>query len=163
MIWRSWSARTIAYALTATLAVMLPGCGGGGGSSPTTPSTPPPPVKQLITQGNFQLTDVAGATAVGLPYDTFFVPITTSAVGTLEMDADWTFASSNIILGLERSPCSINQFYALQCTDVASSSVPSPKPGRLVVSNLAAGSYVFVILNPSVNAEAGNYQVYLTR
>ena len=161
MIRRSWIPRAFVYALAATLAVMLPGCGGGGGS-PTTPSTPAP-VKTLLGQGNFTAASIADALEVGFLFDIVRFEITTSVAGTLEVDVDWTFPTSTMGLVLERSPCSFDQAYALQCTDVASSGPPAPKPGRVIVNNLAAGTYVFLILNLNVTAsESGNYQVYLT-
>ena len=161
MIQRSGIPRALVYALAVNLILMLPGCGGGGGS-PTTPSTPAP-VKTLVGQGNFQAASIAEALQVGLPFDLVRFEITTSAAGTLEVDVDWTFATSTMALTLERSPCSFAQAYADQCTDVTSVGPPAPKPGRLIANNLAAGTYVFFIVNLNATAsESGNYQVYLT-
>ena len=136
------------------------GCSGGG-SSPA-PATPTP-VRQLLGQGNFTLVSVRDANAAGFLFDSWRFEITTSASGALEIDADWTFPSSLIAIGLERAPCSFDQFYGGRCADIANVGPPAPKPGRLNVPNLAAGSYVAFIANAGPNAESGNYQVYLTR
>jgi hypothetical protein len=159
-----WGRRKLTVMVAVALALGLPACGGGGGGTGPTPVTQAPaPVKRLITggQGNFTLLSVRDAQAQGILFDSFRVELTLPA-GTFEADVDWTFASSVIAVGLERSPCSFAQFYASQCADVASVGPPAPKPGRLIVNSLAAGNYVLFIANVSNNSESGNYQLYLT-
>jgi hypothetical protein len=130
----------------------------GGSSNPGTPS----PVRELLGQGNFSLASLRDANANGLAFDSWRFEVTTRVAGTLEVQADWTFGTSVVGVGLERSPCSFQQFYAGQCSDVTNVGPPSPKPARLSAANLAAGTYVVFIANAGPNAESGNYQVYLT-
>ena len=155
-------------AVAAALALaVLPGCGGGGGNSPTPPVTQAP-VRSLVVQGGFSLVGIVEAQRQGAPADYVRHEFTTSGAGTLEVNADWTFSSSQMLVGVVRGFCSFDQIDvalrggAVACPEV-DGDFPSPKPARLTITNLAAGSYTLIIANITNNAESGNYQVFLTR
>ena len=159
---RFWARRPLALATALALAAILPACGGGssggGGNAPTT--LPPAPVRTLLIQGNFSL--ASAADVVGAPADIWRHEFTTSGTGNLEVNADWTFATSQMAVGVLRGSCSFAQIIADACAEVVGT-FPASKPARLNVSNLAAGTYTFVMVNVNNRAESGNYQVYLTR
>jgi hypothetical protein len=158
---------TVAAALAL---VILPACGGGGGNGPTTPpvTQAPSPVRTLIVQGGFSLVGIAEAQRQGAPADYVRHEFTTAGTGTLEVNADWTFSSSQMLVGVVRGFCSFDQIDAalnggaVACPEV-DGDFPSPKPARLTITNLAAGNYTLIIANITNNNESGNYQVFLTR
>jgi len=161
---RVWARRPAVYAAALALTAILPACGGGGGNGPTTPpvTQPPAPVRSLLFQGSFNLVSVSAANQAGFPVDALRQEFTLSAAGTLEVNADWTFAGSQMAIGVLRGACSFAQIFADSCSE-AGGVFPSAKPTRLTINNLAAGTYTFVILNVNNYTESGNYQVYLTR
>ena len=158
-------------AVAAALALaILPGCGGGGGNGPTTPpvTQAPAPVRTLIIQGGFSLVGIAEAQRQGAPADYVRHEFTTTGAGTLEVNADWTFSSTQMLVGVVRGACSFAQIDtalnggAVACPEVGGT-FPSPKPARVTITNLAAGSYTLVVANITNISESGNYQVFLTR
>ena len=156
---------TVAAALALAI---LPGCGGGNG--PTTPpvTQAPAPVRTLIIQGGFSLVGIAEAQRQGAPADYVRHEFTTTGAGTLEVNADWTFSSSQVLVAVVRGACSFAQIDtalnggAVACPEVGGA-FPSPKPARVTINNLAAGTYTLVVANITNNNESGNYQVFLTR
>lgn len=86
-----------------------------------------------------------------------------SAAGTVEIQADWTFASNDIDIELSRPPCAFAEFYADSCSKVAEAVSATQKPERLTAANVAAGTYVVYIYGVDITNESGNYQIYVTR
>jgi hypothetical protein len=157
--------RPVGALSTITLACLLaalPGCGGGG--SPNTPTTlPPAPVTTVITQGTFHLGNPATALGSGQICDLLdFVPFTTSVTGTLGATVNWSHATNDVDVFIERGTCTCNAAVAGQCDDVASSQSTTAKPEILTVSGFAAGTYTLVVANSGPGSEAGSYQVVLT-
>lgn len=166
----TWASRRAAFAALA-LAVVLPACGGGGGGgNPNQPpvTQPPAPVRSLVVQGNFNLVSLTDASRGGFLVDYVRHEFTTSGTGLLEVNADWTFANSQIGIVVGRGACSFAQIDAAlngsttSCPE-AGGGIATSRPGRVTINNLAQGTYTLVILNLNDRAESGNYQVYLTR
>lgn len=150
-------------ALLVTVLAVLPACGGGGGGyggggGVTTPT----PVRTLVGQQNFTLVSTAEANSLGLLFDAYRVEFTTGATGTLEVIADWTFASNDIDIQVSRPPCVFATFYADACSKVGEAVSFTQKPERLTVANVAAGNYVLYIYGVAITAESGNLQIYVT-
>jgi hypothetical protein len=145
----------------AVIASSLVGCGGGGGGSGS-PAGPPAPVRSLVVQGNFNLVSVSQAAANGISYDARRHEFTTSGTGTLELNANWTFAQSQMAVVLTRGSCSFEQFEAEQCPEVGGA-FPAAKPANFTFSNQPAGTYTVIIANINDYNESGTYQVFLTR
>ena len=165
----SWSRRRAALMAAVALALVLPGCGSDS-SSPNTPSTtqPPAPVRALVVQGNFNLVSLTEASNQGFLADYIRHEFTTSGTGTLEVNADWTFANSQMGIAVGRGSCSFAQIDAALAGNSAAcpeagGALATAKPARLTIPNLAAGTYTLVIVNVNDRTESGNYQVYLTR
>jgi hypothetical protein len=92
-----------------------------------------------------------------------FVPFTTSAQGTLDITVDWTFASNDVDLYVERGECTCDLALANTCQDVTGSDSTTAKPERLTVPNFSAGSYTLVVANAGPERESASYEVGLTR
>lgn len=163
-----WPRSRAAVLAAMMLALVLPGC--GGDSSPNTPTTtqPPAPVRSLVIQGNFSLIGLSEASSQGFLVDYIRHEFTTSGTGTLEVNADWTFANSQMGIVVGRGACSFAQIDAALAGNTgacpeAGGGLATTKPARLTIANLAQGTYTLVILNVNDRTESGNYQVYLTR
>jgi hypothetical protein len=167
----TWPRSRAAMVAALALAVALPGCGGGGGggsNAPNTPAPPPAPVRSLVIQGNFNLVGLSEAARQGFLVDYIRHEFTTSGTGLLEVDADWTFASSQMAIVVGRGSCSFAQIDAALAGNAAAcpeagSGLATAKPARLTINSLPQGTYTLVILNLNDRTESGNYQVYLTR
>lgn len=139
--------------------ISLLGCGGGG--SPTGPTGPS---RTVIAQGSVQLGDPATALAQDRLCDMLaFVPFTTSAQGTLDVTVDWTFASNDIDVFLERGDCNCALALLDGCQDLAGSDSATAKPERLTVPNLSAAGYTLVVGNAGPGGESASYELGLTR
>lgn len=144
--------------------VLATACGGGGGGGTGSPAAPTGPSRSLIAQGSVQLAAPVTAISQGRFCDIFgFFGFTTSAPGTLDVTVDWTFASNDVDVHLERGECNCSQAQAGACQDVAGSESTTAKPERLSVPNLAAGAYTLVVVNTGPGSESASYQVGLTR
>ena len=156
--------RTGAWIAALALAVVLPACGGGGGG--TTPSTLPPTPTTTRTQiagGNFSVVGTDEANAAGFSLDVAAGPVSVSGTGTVEIVADWTFASNDVDIFWFAGTCTSIQAVRGQCTILAAAQSPTQKPERLTITNVGAGTYSVGIANFGRTAESGNYQVFLTR
>ncbi len=152
---RIWARRPVALAGALALAGMLTACKESSPTPPTPVTTPPPaPVRTLIQQGGFTI-GVFPAVAVA----TISIP----ATGTVEVNADWTFASSDLDIHWYAGNCSPAQATNRQCTILAQTTSVTTKPERLTISNVAAGTYTVGVASFAGQNESGNYQVYLTR
>jgi len=165
----TWPRRRAAVLAAVLFALVLPGCGSDS-SSPNTPSTtqPPAPVRALVIQGNFNLVSLTEASNQGFLVDYIRHEFTTSGTGTLEVNADWTFANSQMGIVVGRGSCSFAQIDAALAGNAAAcpeagGGLATTKPARLTINNLAQGTYTLVIVNVNDRTESGNYQVYLTR
>jgi len=156
--------RTGAWMAALALAAVLPSCGGGGGG--TTPTTVPPapqPVRTQIQASSFTVLGVPAANALGFPMDVAVAALTVSNTGTLEIVADWTFASSDIDIWFINGACTAAQAARRTCTVAAATTSVTAKPERLTITGVAAGSYTVGFANFTNANESGNYQVFLTR
>lgn len=157
--------RTGAWIAALALAVVLPACGGGGGG--TTPTTVPPaapqPTRTQIAGGSFTLVGVPEANQQGFNADVGTVPVSVSGAGTVEIVADWTFASNDVDIFWFAGTCTSIQAVRGQCTILAAAQSPTQKPERLTITNVGAGTYSVGIANFGRTAESGNFQVFLTR
>jgi hypothetical protein len=148
------TSKKTAALLTATLAVLLQGCGDGGGSSPTTPSpTPAPPSTVVITQGSGTLR----AGFVGA------VRFSTTAAGRLDVTVDWTFASNDLDIAIFTGSCAAQQIVDLLCGVPAGLSETLNKPERLSLAGASAGDYTLAIDHLGARDESISYQMTLTR
>lgn len=156
---------TRAWLAAAALAV-LPACGGGGGGGGNTPSTLPPtpqPTRTQIAGGNFTVVGVPEANRAGFALDVAAGPISTSGTGTVEIVADWTFASNDIDILFYNGSCTSAQAVRGQCQIANRTTSTTQKPERLTITGVPAGSYSVGFANYGNTAESGNYQVFLTR
>lgn len=140
------------------LLLALPACGGGGGvtqPSPTPVLTPVPCTQTIVSadQGG-----VSARTYVLLNF-------TTTAVGRLDVTADWTIASSPIgLFVVPANSCStVEQLNARSCNFLLRSEPSTIKPRKVSVPNFAAGSYNLVIANFADVDESVAYQVVLSQ
>ena len=147
--------RRVVLAAPLVLAALLPACGGGSSPTTTTPTTTQPPCTQsVVLQSGYE----------GLgSYIVVTLPSTTTTTGRLDVTVDWTSASSPIAVYLVRGSCSIDQLNARTC-DFVLRSEPSttPKPHRLSASNIAAGSFEFIIGNAGNQDESVTAQVVVS-
>lgn len=146
----------------AALALALPSCGGGG--SPTAPSTPTP-TRRLLGTRDFQILGTLEAQRLGLIVDAALVELTLTgaAANPLEMIADWTFASNDIDIVLFRGNCTPQAFVAQTCSEVAATTSTTAKPERLVVNNVAPGTYTIGVVNFGRTNESGVLQIFATQ
>ena len=149
-----------------TLAAVLPGCDGGN-DTPNTPDVTQPPslVRTLVAEGNFNLIGVGEASRQGFPVDYIRHEFTTSGTGFVEVNADWTFANSQMGIVVGRGACSFAQVDAALAGNTAAcpevgGTLATSKPARVTTDILPQNTYTLVILNPNDHAESGNYQVY---
>ncbi len=148
-------------ALPLSMLVVSVACGGGG-DGPTDGTKVPS--RSVVAQGGAQVGDPLTALVQGRLCDFLaFVPFTTPGAGTLDATVDWTYASNDLDLHLERGECTCALAQADACQDIASSESTTAKPERLTVANLAAGSYTLVIVNAGPERESLSYSVGLTR
>ena len=159
--------RTGAWMAALALAALLPACGGGGGggNTPTTLPPAPQPTRTQIGSGNFTVLGVPAANALGFPMDVAVTTLTISGTGTgtVEIVADWTFASSDIDIWFITGSCTAAQAARQQCTVAAATTSVTAKPERLTITGVAAGSYTIGFANFTNANESGNYQGFLTR
>jgi hypothetical protein len=145
------------------LAVVLPACGGGGGGGGNTPSTlPPAPVRSLVGTTSFTVLGLDAANRAGFEGDEALAPLQLGQAGTLEITADWTFASNDVDIHLYSGNCSFQTLTTTGCTRNAQADSVSNKPERLTF-NATAGTYAIGIANFGRSDESGNFQVFLTR
>ena len=147
------------------LALMLPGCGGSGSSTGPTTTPPAAPVSTVVAQGAFQIGTVATAIDLGDPCDFVeFIEFQTSATGDIAAVVDWTFATSDLDIGLGAGSCTCLLIVADACgTEIAESESTTAKPERITAANQPAGSYTLVVVNWTLERESASYQVTLTR
>jgi hypothetical protein len=158
---RMWARRMAVLAL----AVALPACGGGGGGGGNnTPSTlPPAPVRTQILGGGFTLASVADANRAGFAIDIGTTPLVISGGGTLEIIADWTFASNDVDIIVYSSSCTSDQAVRNQCPIANRTTSTTTKPERLTITGVPSGTFALGFANYGPGAESGSYQVFLTR
>ena len=155
--------RGIAAALA--LMVVLPGCGGGsggGGGNTNAPTAPAAPVRTLIGNFNFTVLGVPEANRAGFSRDVFLQGLTLNESGSLEIVADWTFASNDIDIVLYSGNCTPALITSTGCNVVDATTSVSAKPERLTRS-VSAGAYTIGITNFGNSNESGVGQVFLTR
>lgn len=165
---RLWARRPVMLAAALALAAILPACGGGssgGGNSPTTLPPAPQPVRTQIAGGNFTLagTDQLAGARLGFLVDFGTTPISVSGAGTLEIVADWTFASNDVDVLLYNGSCSSLQAALGQCPVANRTTSTTTKPERLTITGVPAGNYSVGFANYGRTSESGNFQVFLTR
>ena len=160
---RNWALGRGAVAALA-LMVVLPACGGGGGGGGNTnaPSTPAAPVRSLIGNFNFTVVGVPEANRNGITRDYFLQQLTINESGTLEVVADWTFASNDIDVELFRGNCTPALITSTGCPLIAGTTSVTAKPERLTTS-VTPGAYTIGVTNYGSSNESGVGQVFLTR
>jgi hypothetical protein len=154
-------------AVAAALALMgaLSACGGGssGGGGGNTPSTlPPAPVRTQIGSQGFTVLGTVDANRAGFERDEVIAPLTISQAGTLEIVADWTFASNDVDIHLYSGTCTFQQLTTSGCSIIARADSVSNKPERLTVA-IQPGNYSVGIANFGRTNESGVMQAFLTR
>ena len=117
----------------------------------------------MIAEGNFTVVGADEANAAGFLVDVAAGPISVSGAGTVEIAADWTFASNDIDILWYGGTCTSNQAIRGQCAILARTTSVTQKPERLTITNAGAGAYSVGFANYGRTAESGNYQVFLTR
>lgn len=153
---RNWACRPVALAGALALAGLLSGC---KESSPTPPTPvvtqPPAPVRSQIANGNFTVGAFPDVAVTGL--------LTVSGgAGTVEIVADWTFATSDIDIQFYPGACSALQASRGQCTILAQTTAVATKPERLTIANVNPGTYTIGFANYANRSESGNFQVFFT-
>ncbi len=162
----TWPRSRTALVAALALAAVLPGCGGGD-DTPTMPAVTQPPalVRTLLAQGNFNLVGLGEAARQGFQVDYVRHEFTTSGTGVVEVNADWTFANSQMGIVVGRGSCSFAQIDAALAGNTtacpeAGGALATSKPARVNIGVLPQNTYTLVILNPNDHSESGNYQVY---
>ena len=126
------------------LAAVLPGCDGGSDTPTTPPVTQPPQlVRTLLAQGNFDL----------IEREYIRHEFTTSGTARVEVNADWTFANSQMGIAVGRGSCSFDQIDAALAGNAAAcpqagAALATSKPARVNIGILPQNTYTLVILNP---------------
>ena len=144
-------------ALLTALVMVLPGC--GGGVSIDTPLGPIPIVEPTTTE-------VLTETFEGLnPFDpsrnVFVVKITFDRAADVDITVDWTFPMNDLDLFFYRGECALAELPSAACPELATAETLA-KPETLSLSNLAAGSYTFTIINFGTTPESGVIVISLT-
>ena len=122
----------------------------------------------MVAQGTFNLIGITQAESEGFPADYIRHEFTTAGAGTLEVNADWSSATSQMGVVVVRGACSFAQIDAAlagggnACPE-AGGGLFTARPVRVTIPNLAQGTYTLVIVNANDRAESGSYQVLLTR
>jgi hypothetical protein len=162
----TWPARGLTLVAALALGAVLPGCGGDDGAVNTPPVTQPPQfVRTLLAEGNFNLMGTGDAARQGFAVDYIRHEFTTSGTALVEVNADWTFASSQMGIVVGRGSCSFAQIDAAlagnpaACPEAGGGLVTS-KPARVNIGLVPQNTYTLVILNPNDRTESGVYQVY---
>jgi len=143
--------RSGALAVALATSLSFSACGSGSGPGPTPVSQPPAPQRTSLGSGS--------APGLGVyPDDYLRVLITVAQAGTLELSADWTFASDSVGIFLGQGDCLNN----LSCPNLGQN-IGTSKPKALTVPNVQPGTYSFLIVNYGPRTESVSYQVFLTR
>ena len=162
----TWTRSRAAFVAVLALAAVLPGCGGDSDTPTAPPVTQPPQlVRTLLAQGSFDLIGVGEAVRQGIQIDYIRHEFTTSGTGAVEVNADWTFANSQMGIVVGRGSCSFAQIDAALAGNAAAcpeagGTLATSKPARVNIGVLPQNTYTLVILNPNDRSESGNYQVY---
>ena len=162
---RLWARRPLAMAAALALTAILPACGGGGGGG-NTPSTLPPapqPTRTQIQSGPFTITSRPDANRAGFDVAIAVASLVIPGSGTLEVVADWTFASNDVDIIVYNSACTPDQAIRNQCPIAARTTSTTTKPERLTITGAPAGNFAIGFANYGNSSESGNYQVFLTR
>jgi hypothetical protein len=162
----TWRRSRAALVAALALATVLPGCDGGN-DTPTTPAFRQPDalVRALLVEGNFNLIGLGDASREGFLVDYIRHEFTTSGTGFVEVNADWTFANSQMGIVVGLGACSFAQIDAALAGNTAAcpeavGRLATSKPARVTTNILPQGTYTLVILNRNDHTESGNYQVY---
>jgi hypothetical protein len=121
-----------------------------------TPAPTPTPCTQAVVSAN----------QGNIPARTFGgVRFATSAVGRLDITADWTFATSPIgVFVVPADTCNtVDQFNARSCNFLVRSEPSTVKPRKISTPSFAAGSYDLLIANFADMNESVAYQVVLSQ
>ncbi len=156
--------RTGAWMAVLALAAILPACGGGGGNSnaPTAVPPAPQPTRNLVGNFNFTVFGTTEANRRGLTRDVALVALTLNEAGSVEIIADWTFASNDIDIVLYSGTCTPTQVVAGSCSVIEATTSVTAKPERLTRS-VTSGTFTVGITNYGRTDESGVGQVFLTR
>ena len=117
---------------------------------------------RFIGNFNFTVAWVPEANRNGLQRDYFLQQLTINESGSLEIIADWTFASNDIDVELFRGTCTPALITSTGCPLIAGTTAVTTKPERLTV-NVTPGAYTIGITNYGQSNESGVGQVFLTR
>jgi hypothetical protein len=151
-------ARIPAAVAAVALVAGLSACGGGGGTtSPSnTGSTTPPPSTVTTTLPTFTFNSIAPGVVV-------FTDVSVNGTGTLSLNADWTFSTSDIDVYVTATSCGATNINNLQsaCAAVGRTVSTTAKPERLTV-NVNQGNYRLWIANFGPSTESGTLQATAT-
>src|SRR5687767_1092474 len=114
---RTWARRRLPVVAALALMAVLPACtDSGSGPTPVpTPTPAPQQTRSLVGSFNFTVFGTVEANRRGLTRDVALVPLTLGQAGTLEIIADWTFASNDIDIVLYSGTCTPAQVIAGTC------------------------------------------------
>lgn len=141
-----------------SVALLLLGLGACGEGVPGRPSPSPSPsplsVTNVIHSDSF---------AVGIK-TVVSDPFTTTAMGTLEVTVDWTFAANDVDIFLARGTdaCTLETFNNRTCGFLATAESLTLKPEKLTIANLTAGAYTLYVANYGATNESVGCQIVLT-
>ena len=148
-------------AVSALLAV-LPACGRDDGDGMTPSTLAPEPTRTQIAGGTFNVVGTPEANRNGFLVDIAAGPVPVPGAGTLEIVADWTFASNDLDILLYSGSCNALQAARGECPIVSRTTGATTKPERLSMG-VPAGNYSVGFANFGLTADSGNFQVFLTR
>lgn len=141
----------------ACLALALAGCGDQTASStPTTPATPPTTAPTTQPAGTVV---VEGSTPLAAQ-NLFLVDVRTTQDGRIDVNVDYAYSDSQVLLWLTDRQCNFNLFQADGC-DYLVKSVAGPKPRTMSASGVKAGTYTLFIANDGPHDEQLTYSVSL--